>query len=116
MQGRNPQLFDAGAMVEVGGDGADVGHGCGGRIGQLAPFGGQGHPARVALEQDHTQVGLQFADVVADRAGGEVQLLRGVGEILVPGGGCEYTKGRQEGGAQVHGDYQSDTSQICGCP
>lgn len=85
-------------------------------IAALAAFGGQGHAARVALEQDHAEAGFQFADVVADRAGGEVQLLRGVGEILVPGGGGEHAQGGQQGGAQVHGDHRSGTSQICGWP
>jgi hypothetical protein len=36
---------------------------------------------------------------VADRAGGQVQLFGGMGEILVTRGGGEHAKGRQQGRA-----------------
>ena len=85
---------------------------CGGGVGELAAFGGEGDAARVALEQDHAQVRLQPAHVVADRAGGEVQFLGRVGEVLVPGGGREDAEGGQQVGAQVHGSR--DSNLICG--
>jgi len=37
----------------------------------------------VAQEQAHLEHLFQAAHVVADRAGGQVQLLRGLGEVLV---------------------------------
>ncbi len=72
-------------------------------VGQLAPLGGQPHPARVALEQHRAQQHFQLAHMVADRTGGEVQLLGGMGEILVARGNREYPQRGQQGGAQDHG-------------
>jgi len=41
--------------------------------------------------------------MVADRTGGEVQLLGGMGEILVARGNREHPQRGQQGGAQDHG-------------
>ena len=49
---------------------------------------------------------FELAHVVADRAGGEVQFLGGVGEVLVAGGGFERRQGRQPVRAQGHGEPQ----------
>ena len=62
--------------------------------------------ARVALEQDDAEPGLELAHMVADRAGGEVQLLGGMGEILVTGGHREHPQRGQQGRAQDHGETQ----------
>src|SRR3546814_11246954 len=62
----------------------------------------------------HAEARLGFAHVVADRAGGQVQLVRGVGEILVAGRRGEHAERRQQGGAQVHPGPPWDTSLICG--
>ena len=98
----------------------DVGQRAAGGVGQLAAFGGQRHPARVALEQGHAQPRLELAHVVADRAGGEVQFLRRVGEVLVAGRRFERRQGRQPVRAQGHVEPQiwfvsdSQSMRLCG--
>jgi hypothetical protein len=114
MQGGDTQRRDAAAVMQVGGDGGDVGHRGSGGIGKLSAFGREGDAARIALEQHHAEVGFQLAHMVADRAGGQVQLFGGMGEILVTRGSGEHAKGRQQGRAQVHSEFPQDTSQICG--
>ncbi|GFF06795.1 hypothetical protein SM139_1921 [Stenotrophomonas maltophilia] len=56
----------------------------------MPALGSQAHAAGVAQEQPYFQHFFQAADVVADRAGGQVQLLRGLGEVLVARGDREH--------------------------
>ena len=83
-----------------------VGERAAGGVGQAPAFGGERHAARVALEQRDAQARFELADVVADRAGREVQFLGGVGEVLVAGGRFERGEGREPIGAQDHGEPQ----------
>src|SRR5690606_39242228 len=64
--------------------------------------------ACVALEQGRTQQRFQLAYVVADRAGGQVQFLGGMGKVLVSRRGGEHRQGRQQGGADDHGRHEPD--------
>ena len=81
----------------------EVGQCVAGGVGQLPAFRGERHPARVALEQGNTEPRFQLAHVVADRTGGQVQLLAGVGEILVPRRRFERCQRRQPVASQCHG-------------
>jgi len=53
----------------------------------------------VAQEQPGLQHLLQAAHVMADRAGGQVQLLRGLGEVLVARGDREHGQCGEQGRA-----------------
>lgn len=99
--------------MQVAGHRIEIAQRRGGGIGQLAAFGGQPHPARVALEQHRAQQHFQLAHVVADRTGGQVQLFGGMGEILVARGDREDPQRWQQGRAQDHGQ---DPNKICGLP
>ena len=81
------------------------------RIGQLAAFGRQPHAARMALEQDGSKQVFQPSHMVADRTGGEVQFLGGVGEVLVACGNREHPQRGQQGRAKDHG---RDPNHTCG--
>jgi len=85
----------AGYCVEVGQ--RDVG-----RIGQRAALGRQLYSAGMPLKQRDTECRFQPPYVMADSARSEVQLLRGVREVLVARGGREHCEGRQYGGADRH--------------
>ncbi|MNV56292.1 hypothetical protein D3C71_1485660 [compost metagenome] len=80
-------------------------------IGQLAAFSRQAHTARMALEQDGSKQVFQPPHMVADRTGGKVQLLGGVGEVLVACGNREHPQRGQQGRAKDHG---RDPNHICG--
>ena len=101
--GQAHALVVAAGSLQAAHDALHVGERIARGIRQLPAFRGERHPACVALEQDDAEPGLELAHVVADRAGGEVQFLAGVGEIVVAGGGFERRQRRQEVCAQGHG-------------
>src|SRR3546814_9268740 len=78
---------DLPTFVAIGADAAhdivEVGQAAARGIGQATTGPGQQHAARMAMEQRHAQPGLEFAHVVADRAGGQAELFRRMGEVLV---------------------------------
>ena len=73
-----------------------------GRIRERPPLRRESHAACVALKQRHAERRLQPADVMTDGAGGEMQLLRGMREVLVPGRRREHGEGGQDGRADRH--------------
>ena len=107
MQGVDAQARAVAGLSDRFGHRLQVGNGGGRGIGQQPAFAGQCDAACVALEQGDAEDGFQLADVVADRAGGEVQFLGGMGEILVPRGGGEHAEGGQQAGAQGHIETQT---------
>jgi hypothetical protein len=56
----------------------------------------------VAHEQRSAEPRLELTHVMADRTGGEVQLLAGAGEVLVAGRGLEGDQRDQQGRLQGH--------------
>jgi hypothetical protein len=56
---------------------------------------GEGDPPLAAQEQRHPQSLLEQLDLIADRGLGHSELHRGLGEILVAGGGLEHSHGGQ---------------------
>ena len=64
---------------------------------------GEDEPAREAAEQGHAKVGLQDADLLADRGRGHRELVRSLDEALVPGGGLERAQGPERRQAAGHG-------------
>lgn len=62
---------------------------------QQAALGGEADFARAAFEQREFDAFLEFANGVADRAGGDAQLLGGHGKGFGSAGGFEDSEGRQ---------------------
>ena len=73
-----------------------------GRVGQHPSLRGEGHAARVPLKQRDAECGFQPPHVMTHRASGQMQLLGGVREVLVPGRGGEHGEGRQHGRSDGH--------------
>src|SRR5688572_6032329 len=71
-------------------------------IRERPPLRRQYHAARMPLKKRYAERSFEPADVMADRARREMQLLRGVCKILMPGCGRENREGRQHGGADGH--------------
>ena len=92
-------MKDDDILNPVMGDGRYIGEGGAGGVGQLPALGGQAHAAGVAQEQAYFQHFFQPAHMVADRAGGQVQLLRGLGEVLVARGDREHGQCGEQGRA-----------------
>ena len=78
-------------------------------IGNRSALSRKRNAARLPLKERHAEGGFQATDVMADRAGSQVQLFGSVGEVLVPGRSGEHSESRQQGRAYVHG-----TNIICG--
>src|SRR5690606_24967918 len=81
----------------------EVGQAAARGVGQPPPGRGQQHTAGMAVEQWRPQPALELAHVVADRAGGESELLRGMGEVLVAGRRLERGQRREPSRTQ-HGE------------
>lgn len=70
----------------------------------VAPPGGrEARAARAALEQQHAQLGLQVADLLADGAVRDAQLLGRLTHAVVAGHGLEGQEGAGAGDVAVHG-------------
>ncbi|MNS96685.1 hypothetical protein D3C72_1309980 [compost metagenome] len=81
------------------GDGRHIGERGAGGVGQLPALGRQAYPARMAQEQARGQHLFQATHMVADRAGGQMQFLRRLGEVLMARGDRENGQRREQGRA-----------------
>ena len=80
------------------------------QLGQGAPAGlGQRQPARQAAEQGDAEVGLEEADLLADRGRGHGELVGGPGEAAEAGGGLEGAERVQGRQAARHGREHKET-------
>lgn len=72
---------------------------------QDGPFPRQVQRSDTALEQLNAEMGLQGADLMAQCARGDVQLLRRLGHAEVAGGGLEGPQGVQGGKRSIHENF-----------
>ncbi|MNS92176.1 hypothetical protein D3C72_1263020 [compost metagenome] len=71
---------------------------------KLGPQIGQGDLTALAVEQGRARVFLKNADLLADGAGRDRQLLGGAGDVQAPRGGLERLQGVQRRDAAFDGD------------
>ena len=69
---------------------------------RTAPGLGQDQAAGEAAEQGDAEIGLELADLLADRGRGHRELVGSLGEALVAGGGLEGAQGTQGRQAAAH--------------
>ena len=93
----SPVAVAPGGLVEVGEDAPDL-------LVVGAPAAVEAHPAAAAFEQRGAEMALQHADAVGDGGGGDLKLLAGAYEVLVPGGGGEEAEAI-EGWQGLHGRW-----------
>ena len=71
-------------------------------------LGVEAHAAAAALEEPCVEMLLQAADALGDGGGGDAELVCGVGEALVTGGGLEEAQVLERRQGQ-HGDYPEES-------